>query len=100
MAQNVAIVPEDVNFTVSQNDEGVIGGTVSGFTFTGNEDSGLGTVNITAFLEANPQVSTVLSVHLIAEADAPEISPVPPVPALTLALPRICMIRPENFRTG
>ena len=62
--KSVAIAAEDVKFTVSDNDEGVSGGSVTGFAFTGNETSGLKIVTITASLAANVNVRATLSVTM------------------------------------
>ena len=60
----VAIAPEDVAFEVSANDDGVIGGTVTGFEFTGSEGSGLKTVTVTAALAAKADVRDTVTVTM------------------------------------
>ena len=65
----VAIVPEDVAFTVSTNDEGVSGGSVTGFDFTGDEASGLKTISVTAALAANGNVKDTITVTMYNPGD-------------------------------
>ena len=65
----VAIAAGDVNFAVSANDEGVSGGTVTGFDFVGDETSGLKTVTVTAALAANANVSDTITVTMYQPGD-------------------------------
>ena len=65
----VAISPGDVAFAVSANDEGVSGGSVSGFDFVGDEESGLRTVTVTAALAANVNVSDTITVTMYNQGD-------------------------------
>ena len=65
----VAITPADVRFTVSDSDEGISGGSVSGFDFTANEASGLRTIRITAALASNGNVSDTISVTMYQQGD-------------------------------
>jgi len=67
--KDVAIAAKDVSFTVSENEEGVVGGSVSGFDFTGNEKSGLKTVTVTAALSKNVNVRDTLSVTMYNKGD-------------------------------
>ena len=60
----VAIAPTDVEFAVSDNDEGISGGTVTGFRFTGNEASGLKTVTVTAALAADANIRDTITVTM------------------------------------
>ncbi len=65
----VAIAPNAVTFAVSENDEGISGGAVTGFDFIGDEASGLKTVTITASLAANPDVNDTISVTMYHQGD-------------------------------
>ena len=65
----VAIAAEDVRFAVSENDEGVSGGTVSGFDFVGSEASGLRTVTVTASLRVNGNVSDAITITMYSPGD-------------------------------
>ena len=65
----VAISTGDVDFDVSANDEGVSGGSVSGFAFVGDEESGLKTVTVTAALAANVNVSDTITVTMYNQGD-------------------------------
>ena len=65
----VAIAPADVRFAVSENDEGVSGGTVTGFDFIGSEASGLKTVTVTAALAADGNVNDTITVTMYNPGD-------------------------------
>ena len=65
----VAIAAEDVRFAVSSNDEGISGGTVTGFDFTGDEESGLKTITVTAALTADGNVSDTITVTMYHPGD-------------------------------
>ena len=65
----VTIAAEDVRFEVSENDEGVRGGSVAGFDFVGDEASGLKTVTVTAALTADVNVRDVITVTMYNPGD-------------------------------
>ena len=65
----VAIAPEDIRFQVSANEEGISGGSVSGFDFQGNEESGLKTVTVTAALAANADIRDTITVTMYHPGD-------------------------------
>ena len=65
----VALAPEDVTFRVSENDEGISGGTVTGFVFVGSEASGLKTVTVTAALAADRNVGDTITVTMYKPGD-------------------------------
>ncbi|MBQ2920052.1 MAG: discoidin domain-containing protein, partial [Oscillospiraceae bacterium] len=65
----VAIAPADVRFAVSENDEGITGGTVTGFDFIGSETSGLKTVTVTAALAADGNVNDTITVTMYNPGD-------------------------------
>ena len=67
--KRVAIAPEEVRFAVSESDEGISGGSVSGFAFTGNEESGLKTVHVTAALAANGNAQDTITVTMYNPGD-------------------------------
>ncbi|MBR7179005.1 MAG: hypothetical protein IKD27_05785 [Oscillospiraceae bacterium] len=65
----VAIAAGDVHFEVSTNDEGVSGGSVTGFDFVGSEESGLKTVTVTASLRSDGNVRDTLTVTMYKPGD-------------------------------
>ena len=65
----VAIAAENVRFAVSANDEGVSGGTVTGFDFIGDETSGLKTITVTAALTADGNVRDTITVTMYKQGD-------------------------------
>jgi len=65
----VAIAAKDVTFNVSDNEEGVSGGTVTGFDFVGDEASGMKTVTIAASLTADPDITDTVSVTMYHPGD-------------------------------
>ena len=62
----VAITEADVFFTLGNAEAGVI----DGFTFTGNEASGIKKVTVNAFLTANEEVSASMTVALFKQGEA------------------------------
>jgi hypothetical protein len=65
----VAIAPADVRFEVSTSDEGIPGGEVHDFAFTGQEESGLKTVLVTASLGARPNIRDTVTVTMYNRGD-------------------------------
>ena len=65
----VALAPGDADFEVSTNEEGISGGTVTGFAFTGDEASGLKTVTVTAALAANANVRDTITITMYNPGD-------------------------------
>jgi len=65
----VALAAEDVTFQVSENDEGISGGSVTGFDFTGDEASGLKTVTVTAALRSNVNTRDTITITMYKPGD-------------------------------
>ena len=64
--KNVAFVPSDIVFTLSNSDAG----TIDGLTFTGDQASGVKLITLTAALAQNPDITATAAINLYEKDEA------------------------------